>query len=81
MNEILRPCRATTYLDWREDSQFSWHALQGLLITAYLKWRGMLETTLSLYRAAGALAGIGATLCFAALHGRLGELHMHTQHP
>ena len=44
-------------------------------MTAYLKWRGMLETTLSLYRAAGALAGIGATLCFSALHARLGALH------
>lgn len=43
-------------------------------MTAYLKWRGMLETTLSLYRAAGALAGIGATLCFSALHARLGAL-------
>ena len=47
-------------------------------MTAYLKWRGMLEATLSLYRAAVALARIGATLCFAALHGRLGKLHMHT---
>ena len=45
-------------------------------MTAYLKWRGMLETTLSLYRAAGALAGIGATLCFSALHARLGVLSM-----
>ncbi|CAL8460950.1 g481 [Coccomyxa elongata] len=44
----------------------------GLLMTAYLKWRGMLEATLGLYRAAGALAGIGATLCFSALHARLG---------
>ncbi|CAK0739466.1 hypothetical protein CVIRNUC_001168 [Coccomyxa viridis] len=44
----------------------------GLLMTAYLKWRGMLETTLSLYRAAGALAGIGATLCFPGLHAKLG---------
>ena len=43
-------------------------------MTAYLKWRGMLETTLSLYRAAGALGGIGATLCFSALHARLGAL-------
>ena len=48
--------------------------VQGLLMTAYLKWRGMLETTLSLYRAAGALAGIGATLCFPGLHARLGVL-------
>ena len=43
-------------------------------MTAYLKWRGMLETTLSLYRAAGALGGIGATLCFPVLHARLGAL-------
>ena len=51
--------------------------VQGLLMTAYLKWRGMLETTLSLYRAAGALAGIGATLCFPGLHARLGMLLPH----
>ncbi len=50
-------------------------------MTAYLKWRGMLETTLSLYRAAGALAGIGATVCFPALHARLGTLNLLTQHP
>lgn len=48
--------------------------MQGLLMTAYLKWRGMLEATLGLYRAAGALAGIGATLCFSALHARLGAV-------
>ncbi len=49
-------------------------------MTAYLKWRGMLETTLSIYRAAGALAGIGATMCFPALHARLGMLKC-SQHP
>ena len=51
--------------------------VQGLLMTAYLKWRGMLETTLSLYRAAGALAGIGATLCFPGMHAKLGVLMPH----
>ena len=51
--------------------------VQGLLMTAYLKWKGMLEVTLSLYRAAGALAGIGATLCFPGLHARLGMLLPH----
>ena len=45
-------------------------------MTAYLKWRGMLETTLSLYRAAGALAGIGATLVFPALHARSGVFNL-----
>ena len=44
-------------------------------MTAYLKWRGMLETTLSIYRAAGALAGIGATMCFPEMHSRLGVLN------
>ena len=55
--------------------------VQGLLMTAYLKWRGMLETTLSLYRAAGALAGIGATLCFPGLHAKLGVLMPHPGPP
>lgn len=49
-------------------------SMQGLLMTAYLRWRGMLETTLSLYRAAGAVAGIGATFCFPLLHAKLGML-------
>lgn len=41
-------------------------------MTAYLKWRGLSETALSLYRAAGALAGIASTLAFPAIQQRLG---------
>jgi hypothetical protein len=45
---------------------------QGLLMTSYLKWRGLSETLLSLYRGGGALAGIASTLVFPALQRRLG---------
>ena len=45
---------------------------QGLLMTAYLKWRGLSEMLLSLYRAGGALAGIASTLAFPAIQQRLG---------
>lgn len=44
----------------------------GLLMTAYLKWRGLSETLLSLYRGGGALAGIASTLVFPALQRGLG---------
>ena len=47
-------------------------------MTAYLNLRGMLETTLSLYSAGAALAGIGATLCWSTIHARLGALPLFT---
>lgn len=45
----------------------------GLLATAYLKWRGMSEAELSLFRGLGAVAGISATLVFPRLHTGFGE--------
>ena len=52
-------------------------AVQGLLMTAFLKWWGMSETALGLYRAAGALAGSSATVCFAPLHTKFGARAVH----
>ena len=43
-------------------------------MTAYLKAYGMTEAVLSLFRGAGAAAGVAATLTFPMLHGRLGQL-------
>jgi hypothetical protein len=43
-------------------------------MTAYMKWRGLTETVLSLYRGAGALAGIASTVVFPRLHADFGEL-------
>lgn len=48
---------------------------QGLLMTAYMKWRGLPEAVLSLYRGAGAVSGIASTLVFPKLHKQLGALH------
>lgn len=45
---------------------------QGLLMTAYMKWRGLPETVLSLYRGAGALSGIASTFIFPKLQENLG---------
>ena len=45
----------------------------GLLMTAYLKWQGMTEAELSLYRGAGAISGLLATVVFPMLHTRLGQ--------
>ena len=45
-------------------------------MTAYLKWQGMSEAELSLYRGAGAISGLLATVVFPALHKRLGELSL-----
>lgn len=42
-------------------------------MTAYLKWRGLPETILSMYRGAGAVSGIASTLVFPALRSRFGE--------
>ncbi len=52
-------------------------AVQGLLMTAFFKWWGMSETALGLYRAAGALAGSSATVCFAPLHTKFGARAVH----
>lgn len=46
----------------------------GPLMTAYLAWRGMGEGVLSLWRGAGAVSGISATLIFPYLQRRLGLL-------
>ena len=45
----------------------------GLLMTAYLKWHGMSEATLSLARGLGAASGIAATFVFPVLHSRTGK--------
>jgi hypothetical protein len=45
---------------------------QSLLMTAYMKWRGLPETVLSLYRGAGALSGIASTFTFPKLQEKLG---------
>ncbi|KAK9837511.1 hypothetical protein WJX81_007687 [Elliptochloris bilobata] len=44
----------------------------GLLMTAYLRWLGLAEAELSLWRGAGALAGIGATFAYPRLHAAVG---------
>ncbi|KAL3139042.1 hypothetical protein ABBQ32_005843 [Trebouxia sp. C0010 RCD-2024] len=40
----------------------------GLLMTAYLKWQGMTEAVLSVYRGAGAVSGLLATVAFPTFH-------------
>lgn len=45
-------------------------------MTAYLKWQGMSEAELSLYRGVGAISGLLATVVFPALHKRLGGLSL-----
>jgi hypothetical protein len=47
-------------------------AAQGLLMTAYLHWLGVAEAELSLWRGAGALAGVGATFAYPRLHAEQG---------
>lgn len=44
----------------------------GLLATAYLKWRGMSEAELSIFRGLGALAGVSVTFLFPRIYPRLG---------
>lgn len=44
----------------------------GFLMTAFLSWAGLAEATLSLFRAAGALSGLAATVVFVPLRQRLG---------
>lgn len=41
-------------------------------MTAYLKWQGMTEAELSLYRGAGAVSGLLSTLVFPSLHHAAG---------
>ena len=45
----------------------------GLLMTAYLKWQGMTEAELSLYRGAGAISGLLSTLVFPPVHNKAGD--------
>ena len=46
----------------------------GLLMTAYLKWQGMTEAVLSLYRGAGAVSGLLATVTFPPIHKVAGKV-------
>lgn len=46
----------------------------GLLMTAYLKWQGMTEAVLSLYRGAGAVSGLLATVAFPPIHKVAGNV-------
>ena len=43
----------------------------GILMTAYLKWKGLGETTLALYRGGGAISGIFATVAFPHMHKQM----------
>ena len=52
----------------------------GLLMTAYLKWHGMDETTLGLARGLGAASGIAATFAFPVLQSRSGQCCLHYLH-
>ena len=45
----------------------------GFLMTAFLRWCGMSEAELSLYRGLGALAGLAATALFPPLRARIGR--------
>ena len=45
----------------------------GVMMTAYLKWRGMTEARLSIFRGLGAVTGVASTYSFPWLHGRLGK--------
>ena len=45
----------------------------GLLMTAYLKWQGMSEAVLSLYRGAGAVSGLLSTVVFPTIHRSTGN--------
>lgn len=45
----------------------------GLLMTAYLKWQGMSEAVLSLYRGAGAVSGLLSTVVFPPFHRSTGD--------
>jgi len=45
----------------------------GLLMTAFLNWKGMSEAELSIYRGLGAVSGVAATFAFPTLQTRVGE--------
>lgn len=47
----------------------------GALMTAYLKWRGMSEARLSMFRGLGAVSGVISTYSFSWLHDKLGASH------
>lgn len=42
-------------------------------MTAYLKWQGMTEAELSLYRGAGAISGLLSTTVFPTIHNKTGK--------
>jgi len=44
----------------------------GLLMTAFLNWKGMSEAELSIYRGLGAVSGVAATFAFPTLQTRVG---------
>jgi len=46
----------------------------GLMMTAYLKWQGMTEAELSLYRGAGAISGLLSTVIFPSLLSKTGAV-------
>jgi len=46
----------------------------GLMMTAYLKWQGMTEAELSLYRGAGAISGLMSTVIFPSLLSKTGAV-------
>lgn len=50
----------------------------GLLMTAYLKWLGLTEAVLALWRGVAAFAGIAATAVFPAFQRSKGEGSIHT---
>ena len=45
-------------------------------MTAYLKWQGMTEAVLSLYRGAGAVSGLLSTAVFPPVHRHAGEFSL-----
>lgn len=46
----------------------------GLLMTAYLKWKGINEARLSVLRGLGAVTGVVSTITFPWLHHKLGAV-------
>lgn len=44
----------------------------GILMTSYLKWKGMMEATLSVYRGCGALSGVLGARMYPWIHKKLG---------
>jgi Ferroportin1 (FPN1) len=50
----------------------SFRTCAGALMTAYLKWKGMTEATLSVFRGLGALSGLSSTFVFPLAHAKIG---------